>query len=115
MIFYFVKAIKETIRRFDANVNFFNDKRKNKKMTVPAILLIEVNNFIGHLRTKLEIFLLNMFVHFLKHITDNSNGFIKAKQIKFKLRRILGLNIHLSTVAKYRHEYLINSFCRILN
>ncbi len=40
-----LQAIKAIIKRFDLNANLFNDQRKNKKMTIPAILLIEVINF----------------------------------------------------------------------
>ena len=57
------------------------DKRKKKKVSPLATLLIE-------------------------HLTEESNGHITAAAIKIKLKRILGLNIHKSTVQRVRHKYL---------
>ena len=80
MIFF--KSIKLAI--FHANkkagsIQF--DKRKKKKVSPLAILLIE-------------------------HLTEESNGHITAAAIKTKLKRILDLDLHKSTVQRVRHKYL---------
>jgi hemoglobin-like flavoprotein len=38
--------------------------------------------------------------------TEESNGHITAAAIKTKLRSILNLNVHKSTVQRVRHKYL---------
>jgi hypothetical protein len=68
----------------DENI-FKYDKRKAKKVSSLATLLIE-------------------------HLTEESNGHITAAAIKIKLRRILNLNVHESTVQRVRHKYLSNYF-----
>jgi hypothetical protein len=56
-------------------VKFLNQKRKAKKVSPIATILIE-------------------------HLTEESNGHITAAAIKVKLRRILNLNVHKSTVQR---------------
>jgi hypothetical protein len=68
----------------DENI-FKYDKRRAKKVSPLATLLIE-------------------------HLTEESNGHITAAAIKIKLRRILNLNVHESTVQRVRHKYLSNYF-----
>jgi hypothetical protein len=71
-----------TIARHKNDLNIFKyDRRKEKKITEAAILLIE-------------------------YLTEESNGFMTATSIRKKLRSILGLQIHTKTVAKYQHTYL---------
>ena len=68
------------------------DKRKKKKVSPLAILLIE-------------------------HLTEESNGHITAAAIKTKFRRILDVNLHQSTVQRVRHKYLgirLNYFLDII-
>ena len=60
---------------------FKYDKRKSKKVSPFATLLIE-------------------------HLTEESNGSITAAAIKIKLKRILKLDVHASTVQRVRHRYL---------
>ena len=53
----------------------------------------------------------------IEHLTEESNGHITAAAIKTKLRRILDLNIHQSTVQRVRHKYLgirLNYFLAII-
>ncbi len=60
---------------------FQYDARKSKKLSCMASLLIE-------------------------YLTEESNGFMTAGEIKKKLKRILNVNIHKSTVAKHRKKVL---------
>ena len=87
------KSIKMVILRDKKKAGIFQfDKRKKKKVSPLAILLIE-------------------------HLTEESNGHITAAAIKTKLRRILNLNIHKSTVQRVRHKYLgirLNYFLDII-
>ena len=41
-----------------------------------------------------------------EHLTEESNGHITAAAIKTRLRSILNLNVHKSTVQRLRHKYL---------
>ena len=78
------------IQRHTHDLNIFKyDKRKEKKLTEAAILLIE-------------------------YFTEESNGFMTAEQIALKLRSVLGLRIHAKTVASYRHTYLSNFLHKFL-
>jgi hypothetical protein len=77
-----IKSIKMMIVRENKKEGIFQfDKRKKKKVCTLATLLIE-------------------------HLTEESNGHITAAAIKIKLKRILGLNLHKSTVQRVRHKYL---------
>jgi hypothetical protein len=49
--------------------------------------------------TPLAIFL-------IEYLTEESNGHITAAAIKTKLRSILNLNVHKSTVQRLRNKYL---------
>ena len=74
-----IKSIKMTIIHDNKRKGIFQfDKRKKKKVSPLATLLIE-------------------------HLTEESNGHITAAVIKIKLKRILGLK---STVQRVRHKYL---------
>jgi hypothetical protein len=42
-----------------------------------------------------------------EHLTEESNGHITAAAIKTRLRSILNLNVHKSTVQRLRHKYLV--------
>ena len=42
----------------------------------------------------------------MEHLTEESNGHITAAVIKTKLKRILDLDLHKSTVQRVRHKYL---------
>ena len=42
----------------------------------------------------------------IEHLTEESNGSITAARIKIKLKRILKLDVHASTVQRVRHRYL---------
>ena len=64
-----------------ANSVYQYDKRKSKKLSPMASLLIE-------------------------HLTEESNGFITAEAIKKKVKSILKLDLHRSTIAKHRKKYL---------
>ena len=67
---------------------FKYDKRKSKKVSPLATLLIE-------------------------HLTEESNGSITAAQ-KIKLKRILKVDVHASTVQRVRHRYLGNYLFKII-
>ena len=70
------------INRDAKNSNIFQyDKRKAKKVSPLATTLIE-------------------------HLTEESNGHMTAAAIKTKLRRILDVNVNVSTVQRVRHKYL---------
>ena len=64
----------------ESNV-FKYDKRKAKKVSPLASCLIE-------------------------HLTEETNGSITARELKLKLKRILKLDLHVSTIANHRHKYL---------
>ncbi len=46
----------------------------------------------------------------IEHLTEESNGHVTAAAIEVKLRRILNLNVHESTVQRVRHKYLSTFF-----
>ena len=76
-----IKSIKMMIVRENKKEDIFQFDKRKKKVCPLATLLIE-------------------------HLTEESNGHITADAIKIKLKRILGLNIHKSTVQRVRHKYL---------
>ena len=42
----------------------------------------------------------------IEHLTEETNGSITAAELKKKLKRILQLDVHESTVQRVRHSYL---------
>ena len=78
------KSVRKAIRRQDDKLNIFqHDKRKIKKMSTAAILLIE-------------------------HLTEVSNGFMTAHSITKRINHVLGINVSSKRVAYYRHTHLSN-------
>ena len=42
----------------------------------------------------------------IEHLTEETNGFITTEAIKKKVKSILKLDLHRSTIAKHRKKYL---------